>query len=272
VAGRRTPQRRPLSGSRAGLALLACAAPITVGFVAPAGYLLVEASKRVAFAGVSAGLARETLNTVLLSAGATVLTVGLGLVLASGARLYARRVPSLWLRAAGFGYALPGTILAVALLGPLAGFDRMLAAVTRDLFGVTLGLLAGGTAVALIYAYTVRFLAISIGAAEAGLAKLPASQDEASRVLGQGTLGTFRLIHVPFAWTAVASGALLVFVDCMKELPATLLLRPLNVETLATHLYGEAARGTYEDGAVAALIIVLIGLLPLTLLSRLGPR
>jgi iron(III) transport system permease protein len=115
-----------------------------------------------------------------------------------------------------------------------------------------------------------RFLAISAGGIDAGLARIPLSLDQASRLLGQSPAGTLRHIHLPLSKAALTAAGLLVFVDCVKELPATLLLRPLNIETFATHLYGEAARGTYEEASVAALAILLIGMLPVILLSRIG--
>ncbi|MCB1487237.1 MAG: iron ABC transporter permease, partial [Bauldia sp.] len=132
------------------------------------------------------------------------------------------------------------------------------------------GLLLSGSAAALIYAYVTRFLAVSAGGADAGLSKVSVTLDHSARTLGETATGTLRRVHLPLIRPALGAAAILVFVDCMKELPATLLLRPLNFETLATHLYGEAARGTYEDGAVAALAIVLVGLLPVALLARLS--
>ncbi|MDQ3494870.1 MAG: ABC transporter permease subunit, partial [Pseudomonadota bacterium] len=121
-------------------------------------------------------------------------------------------------------------------------------------------------------AYVLRFLAIAAGGIEAGLTRIPVSLDQAARGLGAAPAGMLRRVHLPLLRPALAAAALLVFVDAMKELPATLLLRPLNFETLATWLYAEAVRGTYEEGAVAALLIVLIGLLPVTLLARAGAR
>jgi iron(III) transport system permease protein len=120
----------------------------------------------------------------------------------------------------------------------------------------------------LVCAYTIRFMAISVGSVESGLARIPPSLEQASRLLGENQIGTFRRVHLPLLRPALAASALLIFVDAMKELPATLLLRPMNFETLATWLYAEAARGTYEEGAVAALAIVLAGLLPVILLAR----
>ena len=125
-----------------------------------------------------------------------------------------------------------------------------------------------GTSAGLLIAYVIRFLAISIGSFEAGLSRIPASIEQASRLLGEPPTRTLRLIHLPLLRPALVSAALLIFVDTMKELPATLLLRPLNFDTLATWLYAEASRGTYEEGAIAALLIVLVGLIPVILLAR----
>jgi iron(III) transport system permease protein len=116
----------------------------------------------------------------------------------------------------------------------------------------------------------VRFLALAAGSVEAGLDRVSPSLDEAARTLGEESGGVLRRIHLPLLRPALATAALLVFVDCMKELPATLLLRPLGVETLATHLYGEAVRGTYEEAAVAALLIVTAGLIPVLMLARMS--
>jgi iron(III) transport system permease protein len=271
-AAARPPARRTLTGIAAVGAVFLGTLPIALGFIAPAGYLLMQAVRRIAFSGISPNLLGETVTTILLSAAATVVTVAVSLTLVLTVRFHSSERGRALLRLAGIGYAMPGTVLAVALLGPLAGLDAAIAGAIEAVTGAAVGTLVLGSSIALIYAYTVRFMAISIGATEAGLAKLPPNLDAASRVLGQGPLSTIRRIHLPLAAPAIASGALLVFVDCMKELPATLLLRPLNVETLATHLYGEAARGTYEDGSVAALLIVAVGLLPLILVSRLQTR
>ena len=272
AAAARTPSRRRLGAGFGLLALVLGAAPVVVGFLAPAGYLALQSARRIGFAGISATLLDETLATVVLSLAATLVTVLIGLVLALAIRFRPSEGARALLRLAGLGYAMPGTVLAVALLAPLATLDGWLARVLEAVTGTAFGTLVLGSSVALVYAYAVRFMAIAVGATDAGLAKLPPNLDAASRVLGHGPLSTIARIHLPLAGPAIASGALLVFVDCMKELPATLLLRPLNVETLATHLYGEAARGTYEDGAIAALIIVAVGLLPLLLVSRLQTR
>ena len=265
-ARRLVPER--LQGTKAIGAWLACFVPIFLGFIAPALYLCVEAVARLRFAGLSPSLLAQIGNTILISALATFVSLALGLVLAFTARMMRNRFTDVILRVASLGYALPGTVLAIGLLGPLALMDDAIGALSEILTGRTTGLVMSASGVALIYAYVARFLTISTGNVESGLSRLSLSLDHAARTLGESAGGVSRRIHLPLISPALASAALLVFVDCMKELPATLLLRPLNFETLATHLYGEAARGTYEDGAIAALAIVLFGLLPMILLAR----
>jgi len=199
-----------------------------------------------------------------------VIVIVLGVAVAYAARVEDGRLGRGLLRVASLGYALPGTVVALGLLAPLAGLDNLVDGAMRDSFGISTGLLLSGTVAALAYAYAVRFLAISAGGVDAGLAKVPRRLDYSARTLGETATGAFRRVHLPLIRPALGAAAILVFVDCMKELPATLLLRPLNFETLATHLYGEASRGSYEDGAIAALLIVLVGLLPVILLARVS--
>jgi iron(III) transport system permease protein len=140
----------------------------------------------------------------------------------------------------------------------------------RSAFGVSTGLLLTGSGAALVLAYVIRFLAVSAGGIEAGLSRISPHLDMAARSLGSSPGKVLRAIHLPLISPAIGGAAMLVFVDCMKELPATLLLQPFNFTTLATALYGEAKRGTYEDGAIAALAIVLVGLIPVIVLARVN--
>ncbi|MBF5014268.1 ABC transporter permease, partial [Burkholderia pseudomultivorans] len=263
---------RRLTGAAACSAAVLGWLPVLLGFGAPAAYLAVETGKRLHLVGgVSAQLLTGLANTLTIATAATVATLACGLVVAWAARAQrdsARAGPArVAARIASLGYAVPGTVLAIGLLIPLAALDRLLgAALGRD------GLLLMGSAAALVIAYTVRFLAISAGSIEAGLARIPPSLEQAARSLGETAGGTLRRVHLPLLRPALTTSALLVFVDAMKELPATLLLRPLNFDTLATWLYAEAARGTYEEGAVAAFAIVLAGLAPVILLARTRPN
>lgn len=264
----RPMQPHRLRGAQALIALVLGLVPIIIGFAAPVSFLAVETWKRLHLVGgVSRQLLDGLVNTLTVASIATVVTVLCGLMVAWAGRTL--RNQSRWnvgaacARIGSLGYAVPGTVLAIGLLTPVMLIERALGAV----WGGT-GLLLMGSVTVLVAAYTLRFLAIAIGGVEAGLTRIPASLEQAARTLGETSGGTLRRVHLPLLRPALAASALLVFVDTMKELPATLLLRPLNFETLATWLYGEAARGTYEEGAVAALTIVLAGLLPVILLSR----
>jgi iron(III) transport system permease protein len=259
-----------LSGASGAAALVVSLVPVVIGFVAPAIHLVDETIARVQFAGVSAAVLAETATTIGGSLIATVLTVAAGVTVAYTARVGVGAWPAAMARAASIGYAVPGTVLAIGLLPVVTSVEEMTDAVSRALFDVPVGLFLLGTGAAAIYAYVVRFLALAVGGAEAGFSRISPSLDDAARTLGESVGGRLRRLYVPLAKPALATAALLVFVDCMKELPATLLLRPLGVETLATRLYGEAVRGTYEDAAVAALLIVVAGLIPVVVLARLS--
>lgn len=260
---------RRLVGAKAALALSIGALPVLFGFGLPVAHIANEAFKRLSFAGLSGSIVQEVLNTVVIATVATTVVVLFGALAAYAARVRPDRPMKFAARVAAIGYAIPGAVVVIGLLGPIAAIDGAIAS-TGSALGYATGLAMIGSGAALALAYTVRFLAIGVGGAEAGLARVPLALDGAARTLGEGPSGAFLRVHLPLAKSAIAAAALLVFVDVMKELPATLLIRPLNFETLATHLYAEAARGTYEDGAVAALIIVAVGILPVILLSRIG--
>lgn len=262
----RAIQPHRLHGVTAWLVTSITALPVLIGFVAPAAYLFWESGKRLSIGvGISSSLWHSLGNTLVLAVCVTLLATLCGLVVAwSTRRSVSSIASSQWsARTASLGYAVPGTVLAIGLLTPALMLDTALA----DLFQQSsLPLMASG--LVLTVACTMRFLAISVGSLQAGLARIPSTLEQASRLLGQTRLGTLWHVHLPLLRPAMASSALLVFVDAMKELPATLLLRPADFDTLATWLYAEAARGTYEEGAIAALFIVLAGLLPVILLAR----
>jgi iron(III) transport system permease protein len=262
----RAVQPRRLRGGAAWAATAVTSLPVLIGFVAPALYLVWESAKRLhQGGGISPGLIASLGNTLALAAGVTAVAVTAGLVVAWAARSQGSRPNrARWqARVATLGYAVPGTVLAIGLLTPALAVDAALATAMG-----WQGLPLLGAGVVLVAACAIRFLAMPVGGIEAGLSRIPPAIEQASRLLGETTAGTLRRVHLPLLRPALAAGALLVFVDAMKELPATLLLRPANFETLATWLYAEAARGTYEEGAIAALAIVLAGLLPVVLLAR----
>ena len=256
-----------LEGWRGYAAAACCALPVLLGFVAPLAVLLVQGLAHASDA-LAAGFWRATLNSVGVAAVAAVSTVLIGLALA-----YARRlVPNVFVRsvvrAAGLGYALPGTVLALGLLIPLAALDNSVDAALRAYVGISSGLLLSGSLFVIVLAYTIRFLAVSLGALEAGLERLSPNLDAVARTLGETALSALRRVHMPLLVPALSAAALLVFVDAMKELPATLLLRPFNFETLATHVYSYAALEQFEQAALGALTIVAIGMVPVLLLHQ----
>ena len=207
-------------------------------------------------------------NSFLLSGTAALATALLGLLLAYGKRLYPTGLQQSLVGFAKLGYAMPGAVMAIGVLIPLAAFDNTLDTLARDYLGVSTGLLLSGSVFAILFAYTVRFLAVSTGAIESSLEKVTPSMDHAARSLGRNSWQTLREVHLPLVRAGLLSGALVVFVDCMKELPATLLLRPFGFETLATTVYQFASDEMLERSALASLMIVLVGLIPVVLLSR----
>jgi iron(III) transport system permease protein len=261
-----------LSGVRALVAVALASVPVAIGFAVPAAYLVSESWRRMQFAGLAPALLAEALNTVLVAVIATALTVALAVIVIYAARLGRDRTSTAMARIASLGYAVPGSVLAIGILPVATGADRILDTIWTPVTGGTVGLLMLGSGAALVYAYVVRFLAIATGGFESGVSRISPSLDEAARTMGEGAWRRLRRIHLPLTRPALVSSALLVLVDCMKELPATLLLRPLGFETLATHLYAEAARGTYEDAAVAALMIVVAGLVAVIVLARVDHR
>jgi len=269
----RPVQARRLSGLQALIAAALGWTPVVIGFIAPAIYLGSETLKHLAITGsVSDQLLASAGNTLKVALLATFFTLLCGLVAAWAARAVRHSdrptLARVCARIATTGYAIPGTVLAIGLLTPLIAFDGLISVLRSQLMGAEPALWLMGSVGALVCAYVIRFLAISVGGVESGLARIPPSLEQAARLLGETPAGTLRRVHLPLLRPALGAAGLLVFVDAMKELPATLLLRPAGFETLATWLYAEASRGTYEEGAVAALAIVLAGLLPVVLLAR----
>jgi iron(III) transport system permease protein len=264
--------RTRLSVTAATLAVLVTACPIVVGFGVPFLYLVHAAAVRIDLHGLDPSMFRAVRATVLLSVVATTVALGAGLALAYAVRRLKPRYAATILTISSVGYATPGTVVAIALLPIVTGIDRLLSAAIGGLSGVPIGLLLMGTGGAVVYAYVVRFLAVSVGGTESASSKVSPSLDDAAATLGAAPRERLWHVHLPLIRRGLIAAAVLIFVDCMKELPATLLLRPLGVETLATLLYGEAARGTYENGAIAALLIVSTGVVPVLLLSELARR
>jgi len=256
-----------LTGWKAFGAFAACLLPALVGFVIPFGVLLSNAVTHYSEA-FEQGFWSAAANSIVLAALAAAAGVALAVLIAYASRVASNGLTRRAVRFAGLGYALPGTVLALGLLIPLAAFDNRVDALARSWFGVSTGLLLSGTVATLVLAYTVRFLAVALGTVEAGLGRISPNLDAAARTLGETAFSALRRVHLPLLLPALATAALLVFVDAMKELPATLLLRPFNFETLATHVYALTALEQVEAASVGAIAIVVVGLVPVLLLHR----
>lgn len=265
-----TPRRlmpATLTGWRALAASALCAVPFALGFAIPA-MLLARLAMQSEVSALGGRLMGVLANTVWLGAVAALLAVAMALLLGYAGRLSKHRAVDVANRLASLGYAIPGAVIAVGVLVPLAAFDNLVADWARETFGVRLGLLLTGSVIALLYAYLVRFLSIALQTVEAGLTRVTPSMDDASRSLGLSARATLRRVHVPMLRGSVLTAGLLVFVDVMKELPATFALRPFNFDTLAISIYNLAKDERLAEAALPSLVIVAVGLAPLILLSR----
>lgn len=269
--GARPLEPRRVTGWK-GFGLLALGlVPAFFGFFAPLLHLLRQASTRLGQVGLPHEIVVEVGNTLGVAALATLVAVVVGFVVAGGRRLHpGSRLHDGLLRVSAIGYAVPGTVLAIGLLVVFGGLDGVIRQAAVALGFKPTGLVFSASLTALVVAYAARFFRLASSKIETGLERVSPSLDQSARTLGRTPFAVLREIHLPLMTPTLAGAALLLFVDCMKELPATLLLRPLNFETLSTHLYGEAARGTYENGSLAALLIVAFGLLPIVVLTGLG--
>lgn len=266
--GTTAPRRiRALHGWQAWAATTVCALPVVLGFLLPVAVLarLAWSDAEVHAWSRFAAMVAASLQVSATAAAITV-AIALGLV-------YAVRVTrSPWVsgvgRFASFGYAVPGAVLAIGILIPLARFDNAFATWAQSQFGMNPGLLLTGTVAALVYAYVVRFLAVGLNNVESGFARITPHMDEAARSLGCGPWSLLCRVHVPLLARSLAVAALLVFVDALKELPATLALRPFNFDTLATQAYNFAKDERLGEAALPSLVIVAVALLPVLLTTR----
>ncbi len=256
-----------LPAGKGWLATLACAAPFAAGFAIPFGILIDGAIAQGAQAGLT-DFAYAARKSFLLAFATALIAVLFAFTLAAAMRLTRSRTVATAARVSSLGYAIPGTVIGIGLIVPLAAFDNALSAYFQSNYGFRTGLLLSGTTFALILAYTIRFLAVALGTVEAGWHRVSPNLDAAARTLGASPLRMLISVHLPLLRPAIGAAALLVFVDTMKELPATLLLRPFNFETLATYIYVYASQEQFEKSAIAALTIVAAGLIPLILMHR----
>ena len=271
TASQRPAARAQLRGRRSAGALALCALPVALGFVIPV--LLLLRLLGPAWQAVDwARYARWLANTLSIGVAAALVALVVVLSLAYAARSTTRGAPNTLVRSAvrlmSLGYAVPGAVIAVGILVPLADFDNRLDQVMRSALGVSTGLLLTGSVFALLYGYLVRYFAVAYQTVEAGLARITPAMDASARSLGSTPFDTFIRVHLPILRPSVLAACLLVFVDVMKELPATLVLRPFNFDTLAVIAYQMASDERLGQAALPALTIVAAGVIPVTLLSR----
>ncbi len=257
----------PLQGTRGWLATLFCTLPFLGGFVLPVGVMLSHALRNTDYWSNPA-LARALWNTVSVGGGAALVTVTAAVFLVYGVRLTGRRLPRLVMPFTTIGYAAPGAVLAVGILIPLAAIDNRLADFVEWATGVDIGLVLTGTGFAIVFAYSVRFFAIAQGAADGAMGRISPSLPMAARSLGRSAGGTLLTVYAPLIRSSLMTALLLVFVDSVKELPATLLLRPFNYNTLSTLVYEQASLENIGEASPAALLVIGVGMLAVLLLAR----
>ena len=255
-----------LSPRRAWCASIVCFIPLLLGFVVPVAQLSLWAL-RTWEEMVDVSFVRLAVNSFSLAGVAALVVLVLALLLAYGNRLRPSLPMRLCVQLASMGYAIPGTVIAVGVLIPFGALDNAVDTWSREQLGFSSGLILSGTVFILLYAYTVRFLAVALQTVEAGLGKIKPSMDEAARSLGCSSTQVLRVVHLPIMRGSVLTALVIVFVDVLKELPATLVLRPFNFNTLAVRAYELAADERLADSSTAALAIVAVGIIPVVLLS-----
>jgi iron(III) transport system permease protein len=272
--GRALPPIR-LRGPAAAAALVLPLALLAVVVAAPLGQLGAWALASIRDGLLAPEFATAARNSLMLAVMSAVLVGGVATLLAYGSRASRSRrrmAPAAAVRAATIGYGLPGSVVAVAVIAPLRWLDRRIDDAFGSVLGIDPGLVLTGTVIGLFCAYTVRFLALAFQAVDASLGRIPADLDEAARGLGSDRLDVLARVHVPLMRTGLLTAALLVFTEVMKELPATMLLRPLGGDTLAIEVWQATSESLFKTAALPALLIVLVGLAPVILMIRLSGR
>jgi iron(III) transport system permease protein len=264
----RLTQRILLTGIKAWWAFAACLLPVLLGFFVPLLYLVQQSIKRGLLTNFDTSLWRDAFNSVAFATLATLVALLLGFATILAHRWRPGPVRFIAMNISQTGYALPGLVLALGLLTPVLAIDNGLNALAGWMGRSLPGLIVVGSGAAVVIAYVIRFLAVPTGFIKAGFERIPHDYDDSARAVGAGQATTMRLIHLPLLRPAMLGAVIIVFVDCLKELPATLLLRPLNIETLATSIYQFASRGSFEEGALAALLIIAASIGPVAWLTR----
>jgi iron(III) transport system permease protein len=243
-------------------AFAACALPLCAGFAIPV-LLLLQLSLSSVDPQFGLRFARMAMHSATLAANPAVIAVAVALVLAYGARVTRNPLAVGVNRLAGLGYAMPGAVIAIGVLIPVARLDHVLADA-----GIATGLVLTGSIAMLVYAYLVRFLGVALNTVEAGLAQVTPHMEDAARSLGMDARATLARVHAPILRSSLVTAALLVFVDVMKELPATFVMRPFDFDTLAVQAYNLASDERLAEASTASLAIVAVGLLPVILAAR----
>ena len=259
--------RYPLSTRKAIFAIIICSLPVIFGFVIPAIQLsswAIQSASEI----VDASFFTLTFNTIRLAAMVAFIVVAAATLLTYGKRVSNDIIIAYFVNMSCIGYTVPGIIIAVGVLLPFAWLDNSIDAWLQDQFGISSGLILTGTLAALVFAHVVRFMAIGLNSVEASLAKIHRSVDDAAQLLGHKTFDRFANIHLPLIRSGILTAALLVFIEVIKELPATLVLRPFNFNTLAVRTYELASDERLADSACSALLIVAVGILPILILNR----
>ncbi|GGX99294.1 iron(III) ABC transporter permease [Litchfieldella qijiaojingensis] len=267
-------QRLPeyqLAGWRAQGAFIACAIPVLIGFLLPCA-LLAHLAIQKGDALFGTRFLDFAWNSLTLAALASMVAVSLALILSYGVRLHPSPITRTATRIAAMGYAIPGSVVAVGILIPFAWLDDTINSFLSEHYGFVAGLIFSGSAFILVYAYVVRFLAVSFNTVEASLGKVTPTMDAAARTLGQTAGGTLRRVHTPIMRGSLLAAGILVFVDVMKELPATIILRPFNFDTLAVRAHNLASDERLAEASTSSLAIVAVGILPVILLSMAMSR
>ena len=255
-----------LSRGPATLAFIACLLPALFGFIVPTVQLAMWAMETYEVM-VDRRFARLAWHSFALAAGAAVVVLAPALILGYGNRIHPSRAMRFFSRFSSMGYAIPGTVIAVGILIPFGALDNMMNRWTLAYFDMDVGLMFSGTIFVLLFAYTVRFLAVSLQSVEAGLDKIKPSMDDAARSMGSDRTTVLRRIHLPVMRGSLLTAVVIVFVDVMKELPATLILRPFDFNTLAVRAWELASDERLADSSTSALAIVAVGIIPVVLLS-----
>jgi iron(III) transport system permease protein len=261
-------KRYQLKGWKKVAAWLICFIPLFLGFIAPVFQLILWSAQTI-HKIINPDFMMLMLNSFGLALMAAFLCVAISLVILYAVRINPSPFFKLLSKLVSLGYSIPGAVIAIGIMIPMLGFDKVLIEIWSNKFDTKIGLIFSGTLFALTFAYVVRFLTVAINPIDAAFKKHSNSMDEAAHSLGAGSIKTLWKVNLPLIKSALVSGGILVFVDILKELPLTLILRPFNFHTLATKAYELASDEMVAESATPSLIIILIGVVPIILLNRL---